>query len=179
MLEAVQRLAGLVADGQLRVALIGGVAIVARVRPRTTLDIDILVAAKVQDGEGLLRKAEEHGYAYDAQETQEFLPGGLVRLWGPPSRALGIGLDILFADSPFLNKVLARATPLDLGSATLPVATVEDLLILKLEAHRLEDLDDIIAIKDGLGEQLDLGYLQVELEALGLLDRFQIYFGPS
>jgi hypothetical protein len=177
ILEAVQRLADFVAAAKLQVAVIGGVAIVARVRPRTTQDIDILIAAGVDDGETLLRQAVEHGYAYDEDETREFLPGGLIRLWGPPSRELGVGLDVLFADSPFLRKVIARATLVDLGAGTLPIATAEDLLILKLEAHRLEDLDDIIAIKDGLGDMLDLAYVQEELKTLGLLDRYRLYFG--
>jgi predicted nucleotidyltransferase len=86
-------------------------------------------------------------------------------------------VDLIFVDSTFLDDVVRRATPIDLGVVTLPVATTEDLLLLKLEAHRTEDLDDILAIKDACAEQLDMTYVRAQAGRLGLLERLELYFG--
>lgn len=179
MLDALTRVQGFVQAWGRPAAVIGGIAIVARVRPRTTQDVDLLILATPDEGDRLLELARAHGYEYDEEETREFLAGGFVRLWGPPSRAAGFGLDLLFADSEFLQDVIRRTSPLDLGGVSLPVASIEDLLLLKLEAHRLEDLDDIIAIKDAFEGSIDMDYLTRAAETLGLGDRLETYFGQT
>lgn len=156
-------------------AVIGGIAVVARARPRTTQDVDLIIVATPDEGERLLQLARSSGFDFDEEETRAFLPGGLVRLWAPPSRAEGFGLDLLFADSDFLRQVIERASALDLGGVQMPIATVEDLLLLKLEAHRLEDLDDIIAIRDAFEGALDLGYLRSQAQTLGVETRLELY----
>ena len=74
---------------------------------------------------------------------------------------------------------MSRATPVVLGDATLPVATVEDLLVLKLEADRPQDIDDILAIKDAFAERLDLHYVRGHTDRLGISDRLDLYFGGA
>src|SRR5207244_1258706 len=96
----------------------------------------------------MLETATRHGFAYDPVETREFLEGGLARLWAPPSKEAGFGLDLLLVDSDFFEEVVRRAEPIEMGGVTLPVATLEDLVLLKLDAHRPIDIDDILAIKD-------------------------------
>lgn len=63
--------------------------------------------------------------------------GGLARLQSAGHG--GFDLDLMFVDSAFLESVVARATPVAIGGATLPVASVEDLLVMKLEAERPQD----------------------------------------
>ncbi|MCC7384635.1 MAG: hypothetical protein IT384_22495 [Deltaproteobacteria bacterium] len=74
---------------------------------------------------------------------------------------------------------MRRASTLDLGGVILSVASVEDLLLLKLEAHRVEDLDDIIAFKDGFQGALDDAYLKTQADRLDLRRRLDQYFGPN
>ncbi len=158
-------------------AVIGGIAVAARAHPRFTDDIDVVIAVPTGDRDRLLQVAATNGYAYDPKETATFMEGGLLRLWGPPGREGGIGVDLLFSDSPFMDKVLARATVLDADGTSLPVATAEDLILLKLEANRPADLEDAIAMKDALGEKLDRRYLRDQAEALGITDRVRAFVG--
>ena len=107
--------------------------------------------------------------AYDEQETPEFIEGGLARLWGPPKTPDGVGVDLLFVDSPFLESVVARAPPVEIAGTSLPVASVEDLLLIKIDADRPHDLDD--AIKDAFADQLDCDYVRRWAAALGIKAR--------
>ncbi|MBI2895111.1 MAG: nucleotidyltransferase [Deltaproteobacteria bacterium] len=177
--EALGRLARMLAEWASPAAVIGGIAIVARVRPRLTTDIDLVIAVTPDRIGELLSLARRHGWEHDPEETAELAAGGLARLWGPPSPSEGVGLDLLFVDSPFLVSVVSRATPVSLGGAELPVATVEDLLVMKLEAHRPEDLDDILAIKDAFAERLDLAYVRRNTDQLGISERLDLYFGSA
>ena len=70
--------------------------------------------------------------------------------------------------------ILARATPLNLGRCTLPVASVEDLLLMKLEANRPVDLD---AIKDAFADTLDRAYLRAEAARLDVVARLDALLG--
>jgi hypothetical protein len=124
----------------------------------------------------LLALARQHGWEHDPEEARDLLQGGLARLWGPPSKAAGVGLDLMFVDSEFLESVVTRATPVVIGDVTLPVATVEDLLVMKLEANRPEDIDDILAIKDAFAGQLDDAYVRTQADRLGVSDRLDLYF---
>lgn len=176
---ALQRVAALLADWPHPAALVGGVAIVARVRPRFTEDIDVALVVEPGDEPQLLERLEAHGFAYDEVETREFLQGGLVRAWLPPSREAGIGLDLMFATDRFFRAVIQRATVLDLGGVRLPVATVEDLLLMKLDAYRTVDLDDIISIKDAFERELDMRYVSQQAEHLDVIERLRVYFDAN
>lgn len=165
--QGVARLARFVGELQRPAALIGGVAVIARAFVRLTRDIDLLVSCPASGAAGLLEVAKRHGYAWDPAEVKDFLEAGLLRMWSPPSRREGLGVDILLVDSPFAEEVVRRATPLEVLGARIPVATPEDLLLMKVEANRPIDLDDAIAIKDAFADQLDLDYLRSRADQLG------------
>jgi hypothetical protein len=155
--QEIQRLASFVRAWNQPAALIGGMAIGARVRVRYTRDLDLMLAVPPGQEQSLLDLARAHGYQYDEAETRHLLAGGLVRMWGPPDRQSGFAVDLLFVDSPFTEELVTRATELELLGARLRVATIEDLLLLKLEANRPQDIDDILSIKDAFADQLDRG----------------------
>ncbi len=171
LVEAVVRLAGFVHAWGRPCALVGGAAIIARVQPRLTIDLDLVIVVPAGGSDAVLSLAREHGYDYDEQETREFIEGGLARLWGPPGTPDGVGVDLLFVDSPFLESVVVRATPVEIAGTSLPVASVEDLLLMKIEADRPHDLDDAIAIKDAFADQLDRDYVRRWAAALGIKAR--------
>lgn len=148
----------------------------ARVRERTTRDADVVLTLSVAEAEDFLNIGTQLGYGYDEIETREFLEGGLMRLWGPPNRTEGPGLDILLADEPFLERVVERATTVSFGGVNLPVASVEDLVLLKLSANRPVDIDDVLAIKDVFETRLDFDYLRRSATELEIADRLELYF---
>ncbi len=175
--DALHRLERLLTEWAQPAAVIGGIAIVARVRPRHTDDVDVVVVVPEGRAPALLDLAHRHGWVDDPKETRELIEGGLLRLFPGARGADEVGVDFIFVDSRFVDSVVQRATPVDLGVATLPVATTEDLLLLKLDAHRPEDLDDILSIKDACAGALDMGYVREQAGRLGLLERLELYLG--
>lgn len=173
--EMLARLARLLAAWGHPAALVGGMAMAARVRQRPTVDLDVVISVPPGAEEALLEAAAREGYTWDEERTRQFLPGGLVQLIGPD----GVRVDLLFATDPLSESVLRRATDETLLGVTLSVATVEDLLLMKLEANRPTDLDDAIAIKDAFGETLDRAYLRGWARQLDLEARLQALVGAE
>lgn len=159
-------------------ALVGGVAVVARASIRTTKDIDVVVAVDLAGLPSLLAHLAAEGFTGDEAEIREFAPGGLVRLWLPPGRRQGLGLDLLFADDELSRQILDRATPVEIGGLSIPVATPEDLILMKLDANRPTDLDDVIALKDAFDATLDRPYLARMAGRLGIEARMRAFVGP-
>ncbi len=136
-------------------AVIGGLAVVLRVQPRATVDIDLVIVAP-EPRSDLLPVLRSSGFRYQAEGIEEWLEGGLVRA---EAEDTGEGLDLILADVPYLEQVAQRATPISVQGIVVPVATIEDLLMLKLEAGRPVDLDDALAIREAFSGDLDRDYL--------------------
>jgi hypothetical protein len=119
---------------------------------------------------------------HDDAAMRSLAEAGLIQLQvtAPGESAGAIGsVDVIISDSPFLDLVLSRAQSVELGPVRLNVATLEDLLLLKLDANRPIDLDDAIAIKDAFGKELDRAYLAEQAGLLGLRDRVENLLGES
>ncbi|MBK9945986.1 MAG: nucleotidyltransferase [Nitrospira sp.] len=56
-------------------------------------------------------------------------------------------IDALLADSEYLRTALARRRQILLGEVAVPIVTVEDLIVLKTLAGRLQDQADLEKIK--------------------------------
>lgn len=150
-------------------ALVGGMAITARVRMRATDDLDLVIAVPSGATDKLLATASACGYRYDEATAREWVDSGLLRM----TDAEGTTVDLLIATDPLSQALVQRATAERLMGSDVPVATVEDLLLMKLEANRPVDLDDAIAIKDAFGDRLDRAYVDKWAMALGLTDRLK------
>ena len=175
LLEGIKEAAGLLEAWGKPGALIGGLAFVARVRPRFTDDIDLLLTVPQEQLEAFLDLAARRGFSFGKEDRQGFLDAGLLSMKSP----LGLSFDVLVADDPLLNSAVKRATPLDFGGVSIPVISIEDLLLLKLDANRYLDLDDAIAIKDAHGATLDRAYLAQLAEAVGIVDRLERLLGKA
>lgn len=174
MLEALARLGRLTTAWPRPACLIGGVAVSARVHPRFTKDLDLLITVEHGEIDALIDLARRQGYDVSSLD-RELADAGLLRLPGPAARP-GPSVDLITVDSRWLEEVVRRATPLDLGAVTLHVASLEDLVLLKLDAHRPQDIDDILAIKDVAGDTLDMTYLRERAQEIGVLERLALYF---
>lgn len=155
-------------------SLIGGAALIARGRSRLTEDLDVTFMVAKGAEAAFLAMARRHQFSWPQEDEPMFLEAGLVRMASPE----GISVDFLTANDALYEAVARRATPIDIGGTLMPVATVEDLLLMKLDANRPIDLDDAIALKDVFGATLDRRYLHAAGEKLGLLKRLESLLGP-
>ncbi|HUH03450.1 MAG TPA: nucleotidyl transferase AbiEii/AbiGii toxin family protein [Kofleriaceae bacterium] len=135
-LDPLQLLGDILADNGLSAALIGGHAVNAWAEPRFTADIDITVAADADAIERVRQDLLARGYRI-VREVGAELPSGpdflrLVRGSDDPP------IDLQIAKTSFQEEVIRRARP-----GRPPIATPEDLIVLKLIAHRPKDLLDL------------------------------------
>jgi predicted nucleotidyltransferase len=133
-------------------ALVGGLAVSARVEPRFTRDIDLALAVSNDAmAEALVHRLAGSGYGILASIEQE-QAGRLatVRLEAPAEGPAGVVVDLLFASSGAEAEVVRGADVLEvLQGLRVPVARTGHLLALKLLSEgqdRPQDLVDIVAL---------------------------------
>ncbi len=129
-----------------RWALVGGLAVSVQAEPRTTRDLDVVLAVKNDtEAEILVRDLRARGYELEAVLEQE-ATGRLAtaRLLAPGEEVGGIIVDLLFCSSGVEAEIVASCDPIEmLPGLTVPVATIGHLLALKVLAARAKDLADI------------------------------------
>lgn len=150
--QAVSRVAAELDAADAQYALVGGLAVSARAEPRTTRDVDLAVSVPDDTAaEQLLFSLQRKGYSVFSLVEQERV-GRLAtaRLLGAKRRGEVI-VDLLFASSGIEAEVVQRADRVSIApGVTLPVATVADLMAVKVLARddrsRPQDWDDLRAL---------------------------------
>lgn len=123
---------------------VGGVAVGIVGRPRATRDVDVVVALGRQRPADFIRRARAAGFPTRFSDAGDLARSRRVCLLR--HAATGVGVDVAIADLDFQLEVIRRAVPATLGGLSLPVATPEDVVILKAVAFRPQDLADIETI---------------------------------
>ena len=121
--------------------LIGGLAVIARGVPRLTIDIDAVVHAEGLDVDRLWAVLRDSGLEPRVADAAQIAQERLVLLLRHP--ASGVTVDLSLGWVQFERDAMARATTVDLDGVRIPVATPEDLVVLKAVAWRGLDKSDI------------------------------------
>lgn len=130
----------------IRGVVTGGVAASLLGRPRVTRDVDALVLARDEVWGHFLSAGARHGFYPRRPDALEF--ARLTRVLLVRHEPSGVDVDIVFAALPFEEEVVERAAWVDVGGVRVPLATAEDLIIMKAVAHRPRDLADIESLVD-------------------------------
>ena len=163
--------------------LIGGLALSAWALPRATLDIDLTLWVPADDFDGVCLHLASR---YSARTNDPLVFARKLRVL-PVANGAGVRLDFLFAAYPFEKVMIDRAAVRRLGSVDVRVASLEDLILLKLPSARSKDREDVRLLLESYGRQLDWEYLlsvaDLLAEALdepalasGLRDRRDSYY---
>jgi predicted nucleotidyltransferase len=139
--ETIGALDGLLAEFGLPWVLIGGVAVSLVARERTTKDVDGLILFDTAETEALISAAKRHGFDERFPDMAAFARQS--RVLALIHRPTGTPVDIALGALPFEEEVIARATKIELGPATVNLPTPEDLVIMKGIARRPRDMEDI------------------------------------
>jgi len=75
-------------------------------------------------------------------------------------------MDIVFGSLPWEREAIARAQQKELSGKNVTVASVEDLIVMKLFSEREKDADDARRLLIRFGRELDQGYLEPLLTSL-------------
>lgn len=141
-----------------RYLVVGGVAVVLHGSPRFTADLDLVIALEEANVRAALAALESLGYRPRAPVPAHQLADPEMRrswiedkgltvftLWSPGHPATEVDI---FVEEPFpFDDAYARAVHADVGTSTVSVVSVADLIALKRRAGRPKDLADISALE--------------------------------
>ncbi|MDX2065994.1 MAG: nucleotidyl transferase AbiEii/AbiGii toxin family protein [Fimbriimonadaceae bacterium] len=125
----------------LRYAIVGGTAVVLRGYDRATVDIDAVVLGADEHIGEIMDTFAQSGITSRVAEPISFAKRSRMIL---ARTSAGAGIDVALGILPFEYELVEHADEMALtDELTVPVATAEDLMIMKLIASRDRDLDDI------------------------------------
>jgi hypothetical protein len=159
---AVELLADAFAARSVRHALIGGLAVSLRGRPRLTQDVDVLVDVPEIALPGLLAELVEHGFAIDlALVIDEYVHEHMTSFRFGPVR-----IDWLKPVLPLYSRAIVNASPLDWSEGhPIRVATAEGLILTKMVSFRPQDQLDIEALLTANRDTIDVQQVRDEWSA--------------
>lgn len=154
----IARVAGALQDQRIPFMLIGGQAVLLHGEPRLTQDIDITLGVTPDHLRALLGVCAAANLQPLPKNAEEFARTTFVL----PAASLdtGIRIDFIFSSTPYEAQAIARAVIVQLGSAAVPFAAVEDLVLHKLFAGRPRDIEDIKGVLMRKGDELDWNYIE-------------------
>lgn len=159
-------------------AVMGGFAARSWGLPRPTFDADIAVAVDAKGLQQLFDALEEEGYDIPPEHRTGFLDviGGLSK--AKVNRFLDRHVwhtDLFMARGEFLDSAMTRAREMTIGDGRVRVMAAEDIILLKLIAHRRKDLADVEEIVAACRE-LDVNYLREWAAKLGVAEGLAEFF---
>jgi predicted nucleotidyltransferase len=141
---------------KVRYALIGGLAVSLRGRPRVTVDVDMVIAADVPRALALAAALDGTSFRPLFDDVSEVVQKAFILPLR--HRATGVKVDMAVGLSGFEQQAIARAEYLDIAGTHVSVATAEDLVIMKLLAGRPRDEEDLRGLVIAQGGQMDWDY---------------------
>lgn len=145
-------------------AIIGGVGRSAWAGARTTFDVDVLVGTS--DLNRVNDAAPSIGLVAFPQEVAALAAAEMTRLRLPDHPAGEVRLDVIAAIHPYHQRVLARARPAPVFGVVVPIASAEDIVVLKTLADRPQDRADVAAILSAQRGVLDVDLVRKECATL-------------
>lgn len=134
-------------------AVIGGLAVSLRGLPRMTVDVDLVIHADVEDGLRLARDLPSTPFAPLFEGVEEVVTSAFILPLR--HRVTGVRVDLAIGMSGFERDAVRRAMPVVVGEVTVPVVSVEDLLVMKALAARPQDEADIRGLIDVQRDKID------------------------
>jgi len=128
-------------------ALVGGMAVSYRSRPRTTEDLDVAIAVVGdREAESIARGFRSRGYHHLPESVLEHRDAkrlATVRFAATAQDCAGVVVDLLFSSSGIEPELVASAEVLEiLPRVSVPVALTGHLLAMKILAGREQDVRD-------------------------------------
>ncbi len=157
--------------------IMGGFAVRTWGVPRPTYDADLAISVDESRMQLLLRSLEEAGFEVPEEYTKGFLDivAGMekARVTRFESRTVW-DVDLFIVRGPFLESALARGLVRQLEGRDVRVMSPEDVVLLKLIAHRRKDQLDVEEILR-ITLDLDRDHLRQWADHLGVSERLETF----
>lgn len=146
-----------------RYCLIGGIAAGYWGEPRFTQDMDFAIVSRTGSLESLTKILKSAGFRVQNKGDSQIQVKG--------QQDLDFQADFILAELDYQDWVVQRAVSVAIFDVEVPIASPEDLIILKLIANRRRDLLDVENILKRCLPTLDKKYLREWLKFWDLEER--------
>ena len=152
--------------------LFGAQAVVVWGRPRLTADVDVTIRLRPEDTASFWHDMEDAGFRLRVPDPERFLARTRVLPFlHVPTQ---LPLDVVLAGPGIEDKFIERAVRIEIEGLSVPVASPEDLIVMKVLAGRPKDLEDVRSVLTERLTRMDVGYIRSMLgtleQALGQSD---------
>ena len=154
-------------DSNVKIVIMGGLAVSIYARPRATLDIDGIIELDERDIGNFLTSAEKRGFSWDKGLPVKRIKGlPFITLYYPDGK---VYVDLFLAKGDFQENVIRRSHAVDVEGVKLDLISPEDLILVKLISDRPKDTEDVREILLESSDDLDFNYLEKWAGKLGVL----------
>ena len=108
--------------------------------PRQTADVDVTIRLRPEDAVPFWREMEAAGFKLRVSEPEDFLARSRVMPFF--HLETGMPLDVVLAGPGLENIFLQRVVRIREAGLELPVASAEDIVVMKVLAGRSKDIDE-------------------------------------
>jgi predicted nucleotidyltransferase len=181
LLDALTRVAAAMDEQGRDHVFIGGIALAAWGRPRTTVDIDLMIFGPEDEADQIIAALAETGFALESEIERDVMMSGfrLRKKYRGIQEGLpemSVALDVLLSSNPVVRQIIERACRRKVGGVAISVPSAEDFIVLKLQAGRMQDLADAQAVYREHQNSLNQEHLEATAEQFAvreLLDRIR------
>ena len=138
--------------------LIGGQAVLLHGAPRLTEDIDVSLSVGPEEIAIVEDACDAIGLESLVADPADF--AGETFVLPVRSKSSGVRVDFIFSNTEFERLAVSRAVGVALSGASVPFASPEDLVLLKLFAGRPRDMEDARSVVARQGRSLDWSYVE-------------------
>ena len=131
---------------------------------RLTADVDVTVLPELHSTARLASVMEANGFRLRVTATDDFV--ARTRVLPFVHSATRLPVDVVLAGPGIEEQFLDRAEFHVLEGVRVPIATVEDLVTMKILAGRPKDLDDAEGMLRARSEEIDLDHVRRMLQLL-------------
>jgi hypothetical protein len=177
LLQALEPVADALSSLGVRFYVGGSVASSYHGALRSTMDVDVVCELQESDASEFLRKLGGDYYVSEPAVRTAIQRKSCFNLIHLPT---SFKVDVFISRGrPFDSKTVARAELGSLGgerNLTVPIASLEDVIVIKLEWYRLggdvsqRQWDDVSRLLSLVGETADLEYLRLAADSVGVAD---------
>jgi len=143
-------------------ALIGGLAVSLWGEVRATLDVDLVVWVTPDETNRTVDALSER-FRPVPKDPRDFVRATRVL---PLTTGSGVRADIVFGAFLVEKELIERAVPREVAGIVVRLASIEDLVLMKLVSERQRDAEDARRLLRRHGGTLDRGYLEPKVAEL-------------
>jgi hypothetical protein len=144
--------------------LFGAQAAILHGSARLSADVDVTVDVPEGSLSSLLATLSARGFSARIANPEAFAER--TRVVPLVHGASGIPVDLVLAGPGLEERFFARIESFEVEGVRVPVASAEDMLVMKILAGREKDRADAAAIAEARMKELDLAYVRGTLRAL-------------